>query len=180
METILLEKRAGVASITLNRPHVRNAISLEMADELRQAVSECEEDDAVKVLVFTGMGDSFVSGGDLRQFMQARGREQAQPILDRVAGLLGAIDRCSKPTIAMINGHAIGGGCEFAVSCHFRFAAEIAAQPLAGIRAYLQLLRWKRDGMSLDERIRGEVSQCAGLWGSDEHLRAVQRFLRKN
>ncbi len=252
METILLEKRAGVAFITLNRPHVRNAISLEMADELRQAVSECEEDDAVKVLVFTGMGDSFVSGGDLRQFMQARGREQAQPILDRVAGLLGAIDGCSKPTIAMINGHAIGGGCEFAVSCHFRFAAEtamlgfvqiglsittgwgggsrlldklpeskalallltgkrisareaercglvdavyppdrlreeterfaakIAAQPLAGIRAYLQLLRWKRDGLSLDERIRGEVSQCAGLWGSDDHVRAVQRFLRKN
>lgn len=86
MDTILVEKRAGVACITLNRPHVRNAISLEMAEELRQTVSACEEDDAVKVLVFTGMGDSFISGGDLRQFMQARGREQAQPILDRVAG----------------------------------------------------------------------------------------------
>ncbi|CAJ1001949.1 enoyl-CoA hydratase/isomerase family protein [Brevibacillus aydinogluensis] len=76
MDTILVEKRVGVACITLNRPHVRNAISLEMAEELRQTVSACEEDDAVKVLVFTGMGDSFISGGDLRQFMQARGRNR--------------------------------------------------------------------------------------------------------
>ncbi|WP_304415272.1 enoyl-CoA hydratase/isomerase family protein [Brevibacillus aydinogluensis] len=169
-----------------------------------------------------------------------------------MAGLLRAIDNCSKPTIAMINGHAIGGGCEFAISCHFRFAAEtavlgfvqiglsittgwgggsrlldklpeskalallltgkrvsaqeaeryglvdavypadrlreeterfaakIAAQPLSGIRAYMQLLRWKRDGLSLDERIRREVSQCAELWGSDDHVSAVQRVLRKN
>lgn len=61
-----------------------------------------------------------------------------------------------------------------------RFAAEIAAQPLSGIRAYMQLLRWKRDGLSLDERIRREVSQCAELWGSDDHVSAVQRVLRKN
>jgi enoyl-CoA hydratase/carnithine racemase len=249
METILVEKRNGVATITLNRPEVHNAISMELVDELQEALEECRSDEQVKVLILTGTGKSFVSGGDLNQFIAARGYEQAIPLLSKVAGLLSAIDQYNKPVIAMINGAAVGGGCEFAGACHFRFASDkavlgfiqigmhittgwgggsrlldmlpqskalsllltgkritaheakeygfvdevysaeqlheevgrfarsIAAQPLVGIEAYMRILQWKRSGLPQAERIRMEVEQCAGIWGSDEHVAVVQKFL---
>jgi enoyl-CoA hydratase/carnithine racemase len=251
MESILVRKEEGVATVTLNRPHVHNAISLEMVDELLAALDDCRLDRQVKVVIFTGAGSSFVSGGDLRQFIAARGKEQALPLLSKVGGLLSAIDEFPKPTIAMINGTAIGGGCEFAMACHFRFASEsavlgfvqiglhittgwgsgarllsrlpesralallltgerisaaqavqyglldgaypdehlqeevyrfagkIAAQPLPSIEAYLRMLKWKRDGLPEAERIAREIEQCAGLWGSEDHVAAVTRFLHK-
>jgi enoyl-CoA hydratase/carnithine racemase len=252
MDTILVQKEGGVATVTLNRPHVHNAISLEMVNELHEAMDDCRRDSQVKVLIFTGAGNSFVSGGDLRQFIAARGKEQALPMLAKVGELLSAIDAFPKPTIAMINGTALGGGCEFAMACHFRFASEsavlgfvqigmhittgwgggtrllsrlpesralallltgermsgaqavqyglldgvypadrlqaevnrfagkIAAQPLESIEAYIRLLKWKRDGLPETERIAREIEQCAGLWGSEQHLAVVQRFLRKD
>ncbi|MFY0545202.1 enoyl-CoA hydratase/isomerase family protein [Brevibacillus sp. H7] len=251
MNTVRLEKREGMAVVTLDRPHVRNALSLEMVDELHLVLDACRQDSQVKVLVITGSGSSFISGGDLEQFIAVRGKEQSLPLLTKAGELLTAIDAMTKPTIAMINGAALGGGCEFAAACHFRFASEnavfgfvqigmhittgwgggtrlldklpesralallltgerfdakqaeqigfidglyqpeclqeevyrfagkIAAQPLEGIQAYMRMLQWKRAGMSQAERIRREIEQCADLWGSDEHVRVVQRFLRK-
>ncbi|WP_064200530.1 enoyl-CoA hydratase/isomerase family protein [Brevibacillus brevis] len=251
METLLLQKQDGIATITLNRPHVHNAISVELVDELHQVLQDCQADPRVKVLIVTGTGRSFVSGGDLNQFIAARGFEQAHPLLSKVTGLLSTIDQYSKPVIAMINGAAVGGGCEFAGACHFRFASDratfgfvqismhittgwgggsrlldllpeskalallltgdrlqaeeaksygfvdevypeealheevyrfarkIAAQPLTGIEAYMQILKWKRMGLPQEERIRREVSQCAHLWGSPEHVAVVESFLTK-
>lgn len=251
METIRIVKQEGVATITLDRPEVHNAISMELVDELTAVLQECQTDEHVKVLIITGTGKSFVSGGDLNQFIAARGHEQAFPLLNKVAGLLSAIDHFPKPVIAMINGAAVGGGCEFAGACHFRFASDralfgfvqigmhittgwgggsrlmdklpeskalallltgermsaheakaygfveevypadqlqeeverfackIAAQPLVGIEAYMRILRWKREGISQAERIRREVDQCAGIWGSDAHVSVVQKFLGK-
>ncbi|MGZ0050011.1 enoyl-CoA hydratase/isomerase family protein [Brevibacillus gelatini] len=251
METVLIRKEAGIATITLNRPHVHNAISMELVDELQQVLADCQSDPQVKVLVITGTGKSFVSGGDLNQFIAARGHEQAHPLLSKVAGLLSSIDLYTKPVIAMVNGAAVGGGCEFAGACHFRFASEqalfgfvqismhittgwgggsrlldllpeskalalllagerlsaqeaktygfvdevypheqladavygfaqkIAAQPLVGIEAYMQLVRWKREGLVREERIRREVDQCAHLWGSPAHVSVVQKFLTR-
>lgn len=126
MKTIAAEIREGIGWITFQRPHVRNAISMEMVDELQQVLESWRTNPDVKVLVFTGSGNSFISGGDLEQFIAARGREQALPLLSKVGQLLTTIDRYTKPTIAMINGTAIGGGCEFAASCHFRYASREA------------------------------------------------------
>ncbi|MED4586016.1 enoyl-CoA hydratase/isomerase family protein [Brevibacillus choshinensis] len=251
METIQIVKRDGVATITLHRPEVHNAISMELVDELTGVLQECQTDEHVKVLIITGTGKSFASGGDLNQFIAARGHEQAYPLLNKVAGLLSDIDHFPKPVIAMINGAAVGGGCEFAGACHFRFASDralfgfvqigmhittgwgggsrlldklpeskalallltgermsaheakaygfveevypadqlqeeverfarkIAAQPLIGIEAYMRILQWKREGISQAERIRREVDQCAGIWGSDAHVAVVQKFLSK-
>jgi enoyl-CoA hydratase/carnithine racemase len=251
VKTISLEKRDGIGWITFERPHVRNAISMEMVDELQQVLESYRTDPEVNVLVFTGSGTSFISGGDLEQFIAARGKEQALPLLAKVGELLTTIDSFSKPTIAMINGTALGGGCEFAASCHFRFAnrdavfgfvqigmhittgwgggsrlldklpesralavlltgdrftaeqAErigfvdgvylpeklreevyrfartIAARPQESILAYMRLLQWKREGLTQAERIRREIDQCAGLWGSEAHVAVVQRFLQK-
>ena len=118
---------SGMALITLNRPHVRNAISLEMVDELDRLLDELQNDVKVKVIIFTGSGDkAFVSGGDLQQFLAVRDKKDSRPMLMKVGMLLSKIQQCSKPTIAMINGAAIGGGCEFATACDFRIASDQA------------------------------------------------------
>ncbi len=251
MKTIRTEITGGIALITFSRPEKRNAISLEMVEEIGQFLNQCRDDSAVKVIIFTGEQNVFVSGGDLDQLMKVRGKEQAYPLLSRIGHLLSEIDQYPKPTIAMINGAAIGGGCEFAASCHFRFASEtavlgfvqigmhittgwgggsrlldklgetnalsllltgerikaseakqlgfvqeiypqeklqesvlafagkIAAQPAESIAAYMRLLAWKREGIGKEERIRREIEQCASLWGSEQHVAVVQRFLRK-
>ncbi|BAU27473.1 enoyl-CoA hydratase/carnithine racemase [Aneurinibacillus soli] len=125
MNTILLEKKDGIALVTLNRPEVRNAISFELVEELDGCLDELAADQDVKVVIFTGAGDkAFVSGGDLGQFLSVRTKDKSYPMLMRVGRLLSRIDRFPKPTIAMMNGAAIGGGCEFAASCRFRFASE--------------------------------------------------------
>lgn len=126
METLHVKKQDGIATITLNRPEVHNAISVELVEELHETLRDCGTDQTIKVLIVTGTGKSFVSGGDLNQFIAARGYEQAQPLLSKVGALLSAIDQSTKPVIAMINGAAVGGGCEFAGACHFRFASERA------------------------------------------------------
>lgn len=126
METILFNKKDGIATITLNRPEVHNAVSVELVNELTYILDACRTDDEVKVLILTGAGKSFVSGGDLPQFIAARGREQAEPLLGKVADMLSKIDQYNKPIIAMINGSAVGGGCEVAGAAHFRFASQKA------------------------------------------------------
>lgn len=127
MNTILVDRQGGIALVTLNRPEVRNAISFEMVEELDKCLDELAVDREIKVVIFTGSGDkAFVSGGDLDQFLSVRTKDKSHPMLMRVARLLSKIDRYPKPTIAMINGAAIGGGCEFAVACRFRMASDRA------------------------------------------------------
>lgn len=126
METITLDKDGGIAIITLDRPHVRNAINLEMVREIEQALEDCKRDPACKVILFTGAGQTFISGGDLEQFGSARGYDESCPLLFRVGQLLQAITDFPKPVIAMINGTAVGGGCEFAAACHIRVASKEA------------------------------------------------------
>ncbi len=126
MDTITLENDGGIAIITLHRPHVRNAINLEMVREIELALEQCKSDPACKVILFTGAGPTFISGGDLEQFGAVRGYEASFPLLSRVGELLQAITSFPKPVIAMINGTAVGGGCEFAAACHIRVASEVA------------------------------------------------------
>lgn len=124
-QNILVHKQNGIAEISCNRPHVRNALSLEMMEELQGALTSCETDDSIKVILFTGEGSAFVSGGDLHQFGAVKG-EDSLPLLQKAEQLLTRIDLFRKPTIAMVNGPAIGGGAEFACACHFRFMSELA------------------------------------------------------
>ncbi|GEN32756.1 MULTISPECIES: enoyl-CoA hydratase/isomerase family protein [Aneurinibacillus] len=127
MSTVLIEKQDGIALVTLNRPEVRNAISFEMVEELDACLDDLSADNEVKVVIFTGAGDkAFVSGGDLDQFLSVRTKDKSYPMLMRVARLLSKIERYPKPTIAMMNGAAIGGGCEFATACRFRMASDRA------------------------------------------------------
>ena len=123
-KTLLVERRDGVAILTINRPDVRNALSAEVVGELRTALSEFRTDASVSVVVLTGTGEkSFAAGADISQL-------KSRTFLDALRGemqrLYDEIEDYEKPTIAAVNGYALGGGCELAMACDVRVAAENA------------------------------------------------------
>jgi enoyl-CoA hydratase/carnithine racemase len=128
----LLVERSGadgaVATLVLNRPESRNAIRLGMYEALPGLIAEIEADRSVKVLVVRGAGaKAFASGADISEFREVRAdAESARAYNERVAAAERALEGLSKPTIAMIHGYCIGGGCGLALSCDLRFADERA------------------------------------------------------
>ncbi|HEX3701738.1 MAG TPA: enoyl-CoA hydratase-related protein [Vicinamibacterales bacterium] len=125
-DNLLLERDGAVAIVTINRPQVLNALNARTLDELRQLVLDLKADDSVRVLILTGAGDkSFVAGADIKELAvqtPTGGREHA------LAGqhVLDLIENMGKPVIAAINGFALGGGCELAMACTLRIAADTA------------------------------------------------------
>ena len=125
-ENLLLERDGGVAILTINRPKVLNALNSQTLDELRRAILELKGDDGVRAVVLTGAGEkSFIAGADINELAAqtpVSGREHAmtgQHVLD-------LIEHLGKPVIAAINGFALGGGCELAMACTIRIAADTA------------------------------------------------------
>jgi enoyl-CoA hydratase len=125
-ENLLLERDGAVAIVTINRPNVLNALNTQTLDELRRAVLDLQADDGARVMILTGAGErSFVAGADINELAvltPAGGREYA------LAGqhVLDVIENMGKPVIAAINGFALGGGCELAMACTLRIAADTA------------------------------------------------------
>src|SRR5918994_3855374 len=117
-----LEVDDGLAIITIDRPHARNAISLETMDQLEKALDGAE---GACALVITGAGDrAFVSGGDLKELSALRTELDASSMAWRMRTICDRISGFPGPTIAALNGHALGGGAEFAVSADIRLAAD--------------------------------------------------------
>lgn len=126
-KTIQLAIDARVATITLNRPEKRNAISYELIDDLLAALDEVGKSDA-QVLILTGAGKAFCSGMDLENLKTLIGRapEQSMKDSETMARLFRALYDFPKPTIAAVNGPAIAGGCGLATLCDFTLAAPEA------------------------------------------------------
>ncbi len=126
-QTILLDNSGEIATITLNRPEKRNAISAEMITELLSAFVEIEES-AARILILTGAGKAFCSGMDLESLkaLATRSPAQQREDADRMAQLFRRIWSFTKPTIAAVNGHAIAGGCGLATLCDFTIAVPEA------------------------------------------------------
>jgi enoyl-CoA hydratase len=117
-----VEFDGGLAVITIDRPHARNAISLETMDQLEKALDGAE---GASALVITGAGDrAFVSGGDLKELGALRTELEASSMAFRMRTICDRIAGFPTPTIAALNGHALGGGAEFAVATDIRLAAE--------------------------------------------------------
>ena len=122
----------GVALVTLNRPEVRNAIDLATVDDLHWALDILAHYEPTRVLILTGAGRSFAAGADIREL---RRRNAGDALRGINSGLFREIEQFPVPTIAAVNGYALGGGCELALACDLRIAAESArfGQPEAGL-----------------------------------------------
>ena len=132
-ETIILEKKDNIATLTLNRPERLNAISEEMFPELLSAIADVDDDDEMRVLVLTGAGRGFCSGRDAGGRAQGererapRGPEEGrQGILKGPTWIMAGLQKMETPTIAMVNGIAAGVGCDLAFSCDMRVGSENA------------------------------------------------------
>jgi enoyl-CoA hydratase/carnithine racemase len=130
-DEILYTVADGIATVTLNRPERRNALNTAMLDELRRYFDGLERDARVRVVVIRGAGGAFCSGRDLNE-MSRRQHDPGEPEAD-VIELFRQIEASSRPSIAMVHGAAYAGGCELALHCDLRVAADVArfAMPLA-------------------------------------------------
>jgi len=125
-DNLLVERDGAVAILTINRPTVLNALNTQTVDELRRAMLDLGHDPSARVIIVTGAGPkSFVAGADINELAvltPTAGREHA------LAGqhVFDVIENLGKPVIAAINGFALGGGCELAMACTLRIAADTA------------------------------------------------------
>lgn len=134
MNTVVFEKKENVAVVTINRPEALNALNSTVISELEEVVSCIEKDAEIRCMILTGEGRSFVAGADIAEQYPmdvAAGRKWGQ----RGSALFRRIEKLEIPTIAAVNGFALGGGCEIAMSCDIILASEKAkfGQPEVGL-----------------------------------------------
>ena len=127
MPTVLISRNGPVATLSLNRPAARNALSPELYGELAAALAQCHGDRTVRVVILTGQGDAFCAGGDLKAMAERVEQGQAELrayYAETVAAAARQLHRLRQPVIARINGAAVGAGCSLALGCDLRIASE--------------------------------------------------------
>lgn len=133
-ESLLVMVGDGVATVTLNRPKVLNALNAAVFDELEEVFGRLAEDGAVRVVLLTGAGEkAFAAGADIREVRRADG-PLGEVMARRGQGVFRQIETCGKPVIALVNGFALGGGCELAMACTMRVASEEAKLGLPEVK----------------------------------------------
>jgi enoyl-CoA hydratase len=168
-DNLLIERDDAIGVVTLNRPTVLNALDDRTLDELERALIDMQRADDIRVLIVTGAGDkAFVAGADLAEFA-ALGPADAQAFARRGQRVFARIERLGKPVIAAVNGFALGGGCELAMACTFRVAADHArfGQPevqlgvMPGFGGTVRLPRLVGVGRALDLLLTGRRVDAA-------------------
>lgn len=124
-EMLLVETSDRIATVTINRPDKLNALNAAVLSELATAMAVLATDSGVAAIIITGAGRSFVAGADISEIAAVSTAELAK-FAHNGQGIFRAIERTSKPVIAAVNGFALGGGCELALSCHVRIASTKA------------------------------------------------------
>ena len=169
LESLLLDRDGGVATVTVNRPKVLNALSMATLDELRRTVLALDHDPAVRCVILTGAGEkAFIAGADINELAVQ------SPVGGRTHALAGQhvldlVEHMGKPVIAAINGYALGGGCELAMACTIRLAADTAklGQPeinlgiIPGYAGTQRLTRLVGRGRALELLLTGDPIPAA-------------------
>lgn len=161
---ILIEKKDAVLLITINRPEKLNALNANVLDALKDTLEIFLKDDTLKGAIITGSGEkAFVAGADISGFLKGD-RNMGADFAAKGQTLFSSIENASKPIIAAVNGFALGGGCELAMSCHFRIASENAkfGQPeinlgiIPGYGGTQRLTRLVGKGRAMELMMTGE------------------------
>jgi enoyl-CoA hydratase len=164
-ETLLYEVKDGVALVAINRPDKLNALNVQVIGELEAAMTAAAEDDTVRVVILTGCGEkAFAAGADIGELARLD-PVGAVDLARRGQALTRRMDRLGKPIIAAINGFALGGGCEIAMACTLRIAADTAqlGQPevnlglMPGYGGTQRLSRLVGKGRALDLILTGRM-----------------------
>ncbi|MGI8640572.1 MAG: enoyl-CoA hydratase/isomerase family protein [Pyrinomonadaceae bacterium] len=187
-ETILVEKRGGVAVLTINRPDKLNALNSKVHAEGVSALNELRNDNEIRVVIITGAGEkSFIAGADISEFAGKTPITQRNLFLEKT--LFNSIDTFPKPVIAMINGFCLGGGCELALACDIRLASEKArlGQPeinlgiIPGGGGTQRLTRLIGEGKSMEMILTGDMidAPTALKLGLVNHVFAAEELEEK-
>jgi enoyl-CoA hydratase len=174
-DLVLLERRGSVALLTLNRPDVLNALDRALLERLRDTVRSLRADAGLRALVLTGAGRAFAAGADIAEMRRMTPLE-AEAFSRLGHETLAALEALPVPTLAAVNGFALGGGCELACACDFIYAARRArfGQPevnlalLPGFGGTSRLLRrvgvaWAKELVLVGEPIGTEIAERIGL-----------------
>ena len=172
LSQIILEKKERIAWITLNRPQQLNAFGRRMIEQLGEALTEIGRDDQIRVLIITGAGEkAFAAGADIQE-MAVMSPEEAEAFSRLGQRVYRHLEELNKPSIAAINGLALGAGCELAISCSLRIASESAklGQPevnlgiIPGWGGNSRLPRLVGRGRGLYLILRGEIIDAQEAW----------------
>jgi enoyl-CoA hydratase len=164
-EFVLLEKKDRVAHVTLNRPDVLNALNAKTIAELDRAFRDIAEDDSIGVVILTGAGDkAFAAGADISE-LATRNPITGLATSEQGQGVLRLLETMGKPSIAAVNGFALGGGCEIAMACTIRIASDKAkfGQPevnlgiIPGYAGTQRLARLVGKGVAMELTLTGRI-----------------------
>lgn len=125
-EPVGLDREGGVAILTIDRPEVKNALSLPTIEALSEVVERLARDPSLRAVLVTGAGGVFISGGDLKDFLSLDDSEAGKRMARRMQSVLARLEALEVPVIAAIEGVALGGGAEVALACDIRIASESA------------------------------------------------------
>ncbi|MGE5304337.1 MAG: enoyl-CoA hydratase/isomerase family protein [Alphaproteobacteria bacterium] len=133
-QNLKLEKREGIATVELDRRQKKNSLNVEMRHELEHCLKELANDPSVRAVVITGGEEIFCAGADISEIEGTSSAEQAYHHAREFQILFDQLENLPQPTVAAVSGYALGGGCELALACDFRFASETARFGLPEIK----------------------------------------------
>lgn len=163
---ILYEVSESIATVTINRPEVRNALTQALMEELSDAIDQADADPEVRVLILTGAGEkAFVGGADINEVGARTTLTELGPKSRMRRSVYTKLEHLSKPSIAAVNGFALGGGCEMALACTLRIAADTArfGQPeinlgiIPGLGGTQRLVRLVGKGNAMEMILTGDL-----------------------
>ena len=125
-QALLVDRADGIATVTMNRPEARNALDLTMREEMLGALDEIERDSAVRVMLLTGAGGHFSAGGDVKSMQKKHTAAEGRARVEMLNRFVLRLFNFPKPTIAMVDGFAVGAGCNIALGCDLLIASDRA------------------------------------------------------
>jgi len=175
-DNIKIELAAGIATLTIDRPDKLNALNIQTIEEIKTAFENVYDNDDIKAVIITGAGEkAFVAGADISE-IAALNEMNARRFAENGQEVFALIENCHKPVIALVNGFALGGGCELAMACHMRIATANAkfGQPevnlgvIPGYGGTQRLTQLVGKGKSFElcmtgDMIKAEKAQALGL-----------------